>query len=49
MEYEQLKQALQDYFGDTSRSPGATKAGLQALIDEAESMIESIPDKAEED
>lgn len=44
MTFEQLRAALQDYFCDTSRSPGATKFGLKCIAEEALMLVETIPD-----
>lgn len=44
MEYEELKDALMDYFGDTSRSAGQTKGGLISISDEARELASTIDD-----
>jgi len=44
MDYEQLKKALQDYFGDMSRTAAETKEGLLDIAAEAEMLASSIPD-----
>ena len=44
MEYEELKEALMDYFGDTSRSAGQTKGGLLSIADEAMELASTIED-----
>lgn len=45
MEYDQLKDHLLDFFGDTSRSAAETKEGLQAIAEEALGLAETIPDE----
>ena len=42
MNYEELKQALMTFFGDTSRSAEETKDGLESLRDEIEMLIETL-------
>lgn len=45
MELQEVKKAIENYFSDTSRSAGETKGGLQALVDDLQMKIESIPDE----
>lgn len=40
----QLKEAIQDFYGDTSRSREATKEGLEKALDVIELLIESLKD-----
>lgn len=40
--YEKAEKAISDFFGDTSRSPGETKEGLQGLRDHIEVLIEAL-------
>jgi hypothetical protein len=49
MDYDKLKEALQKYFGDTSRTPGQTKSGLLAIIDEAQMLANTIDDEPEDE
>jgi hypothetical protein len=42
MTYNQLKDAVMEFFGDTSRSRAATKSGLRGIADEIEILIESL-------
>lgn len=44
MSIEELKQAVQDFFGDTSRSQSETRAGLEELAGDIESYIDSLPE-----
>lgn len=44
MDYDQLREHLMEFFGDTSRPASETKQGLEDLIDEARLLIESLPD-----
>lgn len=44
MSYEELKEHLMTFFGDTSRSPSETREGLKGIIEEAEMLIETIPE-----
>lgn len=48
MTYEELRQHVQNYFGDKSRSQGATKADLLALADECHTLAESLQDDADD-
>ncbi len=43
MNEQQLKDAIQKYFADTSRSPEATREGLEAARDEIEMLLETLP------
>jgi hypothetical protein len=42
MEYEELRKALMDFFGDTDRTQQETLEGLQALVEEAEGLIQTL-------
>lgn len=42
MSYEDLKKAVMDYYGDTSRSREDTKDGLENIIEEIELLVESL-------
>lgn len=44
MDYEELHEALQSFFGDTSRSASETREGLLDIIAEAETLVESLSD-----
>lgn len=44
-ELAEILQDIQDYFGDTSRSPSETKDGLERISDEALGYAESISDE----
>lgn len=48
MDYEQLKEHVLDYFGDTSRPASETKADLRALSEEIDMLIESMGDTSDE-
>lgn len=48
MNYEQLRQHVQNYFGDKSRSQGETKRDLLALSDECQTLAESLQDDSDE-
>lgn len=39
---EDIHRAIKQYFGDTSRSIAETKAGLQAIVEETEILIEAL-------
>jgi hypothetical protein len=43
MTYEELKDALSRYFGDTRRSPEETREGLENLRDEIDMLLETLP------
>lgn len=45
MDYEELKQHLMDFFGDTSRPASETKRDLIALAEEARTLAETIEDE----
>lgn len=47
MDYKELKDALMEFFGDTSRTPGQTKSGLLAIIDEAQMLADTIDEDSE--
>ena len=49
MDYEQLRKALQRFFGDTSRSAHETHAALCGLRDEIEGLIERLEADMKED
>lgn len=49
MSYEELRKAVMDFFGDTSRSAGATRADLIAIKDEIDVLIETIDPNAPAD
>lgn len=49
MELHELKDALQKFFSDTSRSAQETKDGLNEIADEAYMLAESIPDEDGDD
>lgn len=40
--YERAEQAINNYFGDTSRTPAETKEGLQGLRDHIETLIDAL-------
>ncbi|MCZ7862751.1 hypothetical protein O9X98_15355 [Agrobacterium salinitolerans] len=42
--YEEARQAIQRVFGDTSVSAGQTRNTLEALKDEIETLIETLPE-----
>lgn len=42
MDYEQMKEAVMKYFGDTSRPASETKAALIELADECLALAEAI-------
>ena len=42
MTYEELEQAVIDYFGDTQRDAAETKSDLLALAQHCETLAESI-------
>ena len=42
MSYERLKQALMDFFSDTSRSVEETKDGLESLREEIDQLLETM-------
>ena len=42
MTYEELKEKLDEYFSDTSRSPEETKEGLLTISEDAQIMAETI-------
>jgi hypothetical protein len=42
MSYEELLEAVQNYFSDTSREPGETKQGLKSLIEEIKILVETL-------
>jgi hypothetical protein len=44
MNEQQLKDAIQKFFGDRSRSREATREGLEAARDEIEMLLESLLD-----
>ena len=44
MDLDQLKKAITDFFGDTSRSQSETKEGLQEAADLIETFIETLGD-----
>lgn len=44
MTIETLKDAVQDFYSDTSRPREDTKAGLEEVRDEIETLIESLED-----
>ena len=48
MTIKQLKQAVQDYFGDTSRSPEETLNDLEGLIEDTEGYCEAIREGLED-
>lgn len=44
MTYEELKAALQRYFGDTARSREETREGLENLAGEIDMMLDTLGD-----
>lgn len=42
MSYEDLKKALMDFFGDTSRSADETREALESLKGEIEDLLETL-------
>lgn len=44
MDYEQLEQAITDYFGDKSRTQGETKRDLESLASHCETLAETLSD-----
>jgi flagellar basal body-associated protein FliL len=42
MDLEQVKDAINAYFGDTSRSPTETKEGLEELQADIEGMLDAL-------
>ena len=44
MTIEQLREAVQDFYNDTSRSPEQTKEALEDLASDIEAFIESLDD-----
>lgn len=49
MTYDQLKDALMEFFGDTSRTAGQTKSGLLAIADEAQMLADTIEAEPEDE
>ena len=49
MDYEELKEHVMDFFGDTSRSAAETRDGLEQLAEEARMLAESIDVGADAD
>ena len=47
MTLEAIKQAIQDYFGDTSRPASETREGLLDIASHAEQLAEAIAEDAE--
>jgi hypothetical protein len=45
MNDQQLKDAIQKYFSDKSRSREATREGLEAARDEIEMLLETLSDE----
>lgn len=45
MTKEQLEQAVQNYFGDTSRPASQTKSDLLEIAASIEMMCEGLPDQ----
>lgn len=44
MSVEQLRKAVQDFYGDTSRSRAETKEGLEEILCDIETLIASLDD-----
>lgn len=42
MTYQELKDAVMKYFGDTSREAEETKTDLKTLVEEIEMLIETL-------
>jgi uncharacterized protein YukE len=42
MTIDELKQAVQDFYGDTSRSQEETRDALEELASDLEAMIDSL-------
>lgn len=42
MTIEEIKEIVNKYFGDTSRSQDDTRAGLQELMEEIEILLDSL-------
>lgn len=49
MTLKELKEALQAFFGDTSRSAHETRNGLLEIAEDAQMLAESIPADDDED
>lgn len=47
MTLDSVKQSIQDFFGDTSRSRSETREGLEELRDEVDTLLESLQDDDE--
>lgn len=43
MELAQLKAAIQEFFGDTSRSPEETRDGLEEAAADIETLLDVLP------
>lgn len=48
MNYDKLKDAVMDFYGDTNRSRGQTKSGLEQLRDELDILIDTLDDAESE-
>jgi hypothetical protein len=44
--YDELKGALDKFFGDTSRSRAETRDGLESLLEQIKLMLEALDDDA---
>lgn len=44
MSPEDLIDAIDEFFGDTSRSPSETREGLERAVDHAQLLISSLPE-----
>lgn len=42
MSYDELKMALELFFGDTSRSAEETREGLESLRDEIDMLLDTL-------
>lgn len=42
MEYEEMKEAVDKFFGDTSRTQQETRDGLEELIEEIRFLISTL-------
>lgn len=47
MTLDQVRDAVQRFYGDTSRTRAETKEGLEELLSDIETMIDSLDDDEE--
>lgn len=45
MDIEELKEAINKFFGDTSRSRSETKEGLEEASDHIQTMLDTLQDE----